>query len=148
LKRVLAAVVAAGVLVVGAAPASAATPLSRQVSTLQKQVRTLQRQVRTLRTQARNANEGATAALAFAVCGVAITGDAFQNTWTVINQVANRTIFGAPQTLDDQGACNALRVTRQPTQVPPTIAPFSALLALLGGRVATPFAMPWWTWGH
>ncbi len=148
MKRAIAAVIAAVVLVVGAAPASAATPLARKVTTLQRQVKTLQRQVTTLRRQAQQANEGAAAAIAFAACSTAVAGDAFQNTWTVINQVANRAIFPAPQTLNDEGTCTALRVTRQPTHVPPTIAPFSALLQLLSGRAATPFAVPWWMWGQ
>ena len=155
MKRAIAAVVATVVLVVGAAPASAATPLARKVTTLQRQVTTLQRQVRTLqrqattlRRQAQQATEGAGAAIAFSACAVAVTGDAFQNTWAVVNQVANRAVFPAPQTLDDEGTCTALRITRQPTQVPPTVAPFSALLQLLSGRAATPYAVPWWTWGQ
>jgi hypothetical protein len=155
LKRAFAAVLAAVVLLVGAAPALAATPLSRKVTTLQRQVTTLQRQVRTLQRQAttlrrqtQEAEDLGVLSGVIAFCTAAITADALQNTWEVVNQLSPRTAFPARQTVNDRGICERIRIARQPTQVPPTVAPFSALLQLLSGRAATPYAVPWWMWGQ
>ena len=134
MKTVLAGVLVAGVLV-GATPGTAATPLERRVTTLQRQVTTLQKQVKTLQKQARDNRSIALSALGIGICVTAITGDALQGTWSVINQVAGRTVFAAPQTLNDRGVCGALRVPRQPTLVPPTISPFAALLALVSQAI-------------
>ena len=130
MKRVLLALIAATALA-AAGTAQAATPTERKVATLQKQVKTLQGQVRTLQRQVRETQSVSAAAVLVGFCTAAITGDALQGTWSVVNQVAGRGIFAAPQPLDDRGFCNQLRVARQPNQVPPTISPFSSLLAIL-----------------
>lgn len=137
MKAVIAVLVAAAMLV-AAAPAPAATPLQRQVTTLRRQVTTLQRQVRALQRQVRDARDFGVFSASVSFCVAAITADAFQNTWTAINQAEGRPIFGAPQTINDRGLCAALRVPRQPTQVPPGISPFSALFTLLGASPVVP----------
>lgn len=156
MKRVLLALLAAFVVVVAAAPAQAA-PLDRQVAALQRQVKSLTKQVTSLKKQVttlkKQANttakctgnsppdvcqiaiEGALVAY----CDTAITADAFQTTWSAINQHEGQSIFPAPVALSDGNFCNALRVTRQPTLVPPTITPFSQMLARLSQRT-TPFS--------
>ena len=106
------------------------------MTTLQRQVTALQRQVRTLRTQTNELREFAGAIVAVNACVLAITADAVQGTWTTVNQSEGRTLFPAAQTLNDRGACSALRVQRQPTLVPPVISPFSSLLILLTGQSA------------
>ena len=113
------------------APAGAAPPptqkLQREVTTLQTQVKTLQKQVQELR--------AVTAlALALDVCSVAVTADAVQGTWNVVDQIAQATqagkvYFGAQQPLSDLGACDALSVKRA-TLVPPNVAVFNALLSI------------------
>ncbi len=143
------AILVAAVSLVATTSAPAATPLQRQVTTLRRQVTTLQRQVRTLQRQVRDARDFGIVSGQVAFCLGAITADALQNTWAVINQNEGRPIFGAPQIVNDRGICSALRVPRQPTQVPPTISPFSALFALLGASQVAPasFASPqssWW----
>jgi hypothetical protein len=130
-KRPLAAVVAAAVVVgTAAAPAAAATPTQR-IAKLERQVKTLQRQNRTLTNQVRTAREGVSAAILFAVCSTAITADAFQATWNVVDQVAQRTVFGTQQPVADRAVCSQLQVPR-PAAVPPTVSPFASLLRLIG----------------
>jgi hypothetical protein len=125
-KRPLAACAAAALLLgIPAAPAAAATPTQR-IAKLERQVRTLQRQNRTLTRQVREARELGIAAGQVAICATAITADAFQSTWTVIDQVAQRTIFG-PQSPLQEPVCSGLRVAR-PQPVPPSVSPFASLL--------------------
>jgi outer membrane murein-binding lipoprotein Lpp len=131
-KRAFVALIAA-VALVAAGTASSATPTERKVATLQKQVKTLQKQVKTLQKQSKDLREFASAIIAVDVCQLALTADIVQGTWTAMNQFATRSVFASAQTLNDRGACAALRVQRQPTQVPPAISPFSSLLILLTG---------------
>jgi hypothetical protein len=140
-KPLLAAAVAAAILVGGvaaAAPASAATPTQR-IAKLERQVRTLQRQNRTLTRQVREADEVGGAALLFAVCSTAITADAFQSTWNIIDQLSqptlSRTFFGTQLPVTEP-VCSRLQVPR-PAQVPPRIDPFSQLMRLVNGPLTS-----------
>ena len=160
MKRALVAVAVAGVLVAGASPAPAATKLERQVAALQRQVTSLRKQVTTLRRQVTTTStcpstattlppvcELALEAAVVAYCDAAITADAFQNTWAVINQIAPSPIFAAPVTLSDGNLCQALGVLRQPTLVPPTVSPFQQMLGRLSSRPVSPlFIRPFWLW--
>ena len=137
MKRAIAAALLIGVLA-GAAPASPATPTDRKVAALQKQVRTLQRQVRTLQRQVRTADNRAAAGIVLSFCIAAITADALQSTWTVVNQVAARTAIPASPSVNDRGRCQTVEVSRQQGVVPPSISPFSALFALLSGSMLSP----------
>jgi outer membrane murein-binding lipoprotein Lpp len=113
-----------------AGPATAATPTERR---LQRQITTLQRDVRTLRTQVREAREAAVAGIVLGFCVAATTADAFQSTWTVLDQKAGGQAVGPQQAVNDSGACNAIQVPRsQP--VPPTLGPFQTILRLLAFR--------------
>jgi hypothetical protein len=157
-KTLVVAVVAIAVLFAGAAPAQPATKLQRQVAAMQRQITSLKKQVTTLKKQAdttarcpTNASslpavcELALEGAIVAYCTAAITGDALQNTWSVVNQVGDGSVvFGAPQTLNDAGLCSAIRVTRQPTLVPPTISPFVQVMAFLNRRPATWPQPLWW----
>jgi hypothetical protein len=69
----------------------------------------------------------------------------------VINQVGNKSVMlPSIQPVDDQSLCSRqLRVTRQPSLVPPTIAPFTQVLATLGRPAPFPqpplwLSLPWW----
>ena len=71
-------------------------------------------------------------------CNTAITADGLQGTWQVIDQLstatqAGKTYFGPQTPVSDtiagQHICSAIGVTRSQA-LPPTSAPFSALLAL------------------
>jgi hypothetical protein len=104
-----------------AAPTNA--QLARQIKVLQKQVKTLQKQVKTVRLVA-------AAGLVYSGCSTAVTADAFQGTWTVIDQVAGRPIFGPQVPVDDFQLCSVLEIQRSPTQVPPNSTVFNSLLSL------------------
>lgn len=153
MKRALIALAVAGVVAVGAAPAPApaATKLDRKMAALQRQVTSLTKQVKSLKTQltaTRNCS-GPTSKLPdvcalgilgvqVGLCDTAITADALQNTWETVNQHEGSSVFPSRQTVDDSSICSALRVARQQTLVPPTVAPFQGLLSsLLSGSVAT-----------
>jgi hypothetical protein len=142
-KALLAAAVAAALMVAASpAPATGATPTQR-LAKLERQVRTLQRQNRTLTRQLREANEGVTAAIFFSVCSTAITADALQSTWGVIDQISqptlSRTFFGA-QTPVQEPVCSRIQVSR-PQPVPPTISPFVSLLRLVNRSYNPYFAL-------
>ncbi|MBA3412527.1 MAG: hypothetical protein H0T09_02450 [Actinobacteria bacterium] len=118
-----------------AGTASAATPTDKKIAALQKQTAALQKQVKALQKTVKDLDGFADFTYALGTCQTAITADALQGTWAVVNQVAGRAIFPAAVNIPDDGACNALRISRQPTVVPPTISPFSALAVLLTSRV-------------
>ena len=140
-RGVIAAVAAA--MLACAAPAAASTQkgptpqsLQRQITALQAQVKSLKKQVTTLKKQTTTATDVGFAALAFSVCNAAATVDTFTSTWAVIDQIAQGTqgksYVGAQPGVSDQGACQALRVTRSTTP-PPSVAELSALLSLISG---------------
>jgi hypothetical protein len=105
------AIVAGGLVAALALPslATAATPTERR---LQRQVTALQRDVRTLKNQVRQLNQGLNAVLAFSICSTAISADAFQGTWVILDQKAGGTTVGPQQAVSDAGACQALEVAR------------------------------------
>lgn len=140
--RAVAAVVAV-FATVAAGAASAATPTDKKIASLQKQTATLQKQVKALQKTVKDLNRFADFTYALGTCQTAITADALQGTWAIVNQVAGRAIFPAAANIPDDGACNALRISRQPTVVPPTISPFSALAQLLTSRIPVePLVLP------
>lgn len=119
--------------------------LERQVAkiaTLQKRTTALEKRVKKLEADVK---EATAAMLAFALvtvfeiqytqCLTAVTADAFSGTWNVVDQIAAATqagkVYVGPQpVVTDSDACTDLKITRQQT-VPPSVAPFSALTALI-----------------
>jgi hypothetical protein len=115
-----------------AAPAPAATPTERR---LLRDVKVLKAQVKTLQKQVRDARNLAIGAVVFSGCATAATADAFQGTWAVIDDVANkttqpRTWFGPQQAVNDFQTCQEFNITRAPGQVPSNVNVFNSLLAL------------------
>ena len=144
MKRVLGAGIIALTLVLSAAPATAApTPtekkLQRQAAKLQKQVATLQKQMKALQKKANDTELLAEAALVVGFCDSALTADALQGTWAVIDQIQQENgkpaKFGAQTAVNDSGVCNAIRVVRS-QRVPPTTSGFATMLDLLRGSAA------------
>ena len=132
MKRLALVVLVVAGLLVSTAPAPAATPSNKLLA---KQIKTLQKQVKALQAQVRSAQQVAAGAAVYSACGLAVTADAFQGTWATIDDVSNRasaprTIYGPQTPLSDYTACSPFRVTRAPTQVPPNVSVFSALLAI------------------
>jgi hypothetical protein len=115
-----------------AAPAPAATPTERK---LLRDVKVLKAQVKALQTQVRQARNLALGSIVFTGCVTAVTADAFQGTWAVIDDVSNkttqpRTWFGPQQAVNDFQTCQEFNITRAPAQVPPNVNVFNSLLVL------------------
>jgi hypothetical protein len=101
-------------------------------------VATLKAQVKALKKSVKDAQDIALGGLVIGACNTAITADGLQGTWQVIDQFstatqAGKTYFG-PQTpvsdtIGGTAICGAIGVARSQT-LPPTAAPFKALLAL------------------
>jgi hypothetical protein len=128
MKRLVPAAVMAALALVLAAPAQPAAPTNKQLA---RQVKALQKEVKTLKKQVRQTRNIALGTLAYTGCSIAVTADAFQGTWTVIDQVAGRTIFGPQVPVSDSpGLCAAVEIQRAPTQVPPNVSVFDSLLRI------------------
>jgi hypothetical protein len=73
----------------------------------------------------------AVATLAGVACNATLAADAFQATWTVMDQVTQtlqmRTYFGPQTAVNDQKSCSDLRIGRQPA-TPPSLAAFPKLI--------------------
>jgi hypothetical protein len=126
MKRVLVTALIALVTLAVAAPASAAGPT---LKSLERQVKALQKDVKTLKAQVKEARAVAATALVYGACSTAVTVDAFQGTWTFLDQ-KHATGFGPQTPVSDFQTCQPLRITRAPTQVPPNTSVFNSLLAL------------------
>jgi hypothetical protein len=127
MKRLIAPTVVAAVALVFAAPAQPAAPsnakLARQIKTLQKQVKTLQKQVKQTQLVA-------AVSFVYAGCSNAVTADALQGTWRVVDEVNGAPIFGPQVAVNDFGICALIDITRAPTQAPPNVSVFNSLLAV------------------
>jgi phage I-like protein len=146
---VLALVLAVGIATYSAAAWSApsATPteqkLLKNVATLKAQVAKLQKTDKTQNANINTVANIAVSALAYSACSTAVTADAIQGTWQIVDQLsaatqAGKTYFGAQTPVSDSvlsglltaPACQAASVTRSQA-LPPTSAQFSALLGVL-----------------
>jgi septal ring factor EnvC (AmiA/AmiB activator) len=112
--------------------------LENRVSDLAGQVKTLQKQVKGLQTRNRALERNLVANFVGDACASALTADALQQTWSVIDQIAAtaqaKTYFGAPTALDDKRTCSNLRpaVPRQ-ASAPATLVSIQGLIAWLVG---------------
>ena len=111
------------------------------MAALKVEVKALQTNVKKLKKSVTNAQDIAIGVGLIGACNTAITADGLQGTWQVIDQLSaatqnGKTYFGQQTPVDDtiagQSICQAIRVNRSHTP-PPTVAPFSALLALYQG---------------
>ena len=147
LVALLALVLAVGIATYSAAAWSAAPPspterqLLRDVKSLKAQVAKLQKTQKTHATAINNLGDLTVFALVYDACSSAITTDAIQGTWQIVDQIAaatqaGKTYFGVQTPVADSvsglttPACQTLKVTRSQT-LPPTSAQFSALLGVL-----------------
>jgi hypothetical protein len=113
--------------------------LTKDVRVLKSQVAKLQKTTKTHTTQINDAEGLAAAALILSACNIAVSADAIQGTWQIIDQIstatqAGKTYFGAQTAVDDtiagQSVCAAVQIARSQA-LPPTVAQYSALLGLL-----------------
>lgn len=141
---VLALLLAVGIATYSAAAWAASPPTStersllRQVKTLKAQVAKLQKTDKTQTSAINTIGNIALSDLIYSACSTAVTADAVQGTWQVVDQIAaatqaGKTYFGAQTPVSDsvtglsQTACQTTNVTRSQA-LPPTAAQFSALL--------------------
>jgi hypothetical protein len=151
--KIVIAVALAAALLATTGPASAApgtlekkvAALEKQMAAVRKQNATLKKQVAKLQKDSKDIGGIAALGALTAGCLVAVTADSFQGTWAEINTVAAKTVFPASSPLNDQGLCAELRVLRQPTTLPPTIAPFSALMSVFTSSVAPAWMQSAWS---
>ena len=130
MKRVLVAALISFVAMAVAAPAPAAGPT---VKSLARQIKALQKDVKTLKAQVTTARQIAASALVYSACSTAVTADAIQGTWTILDAKLTPThgpIFGPQTPTNDYQTCQPLQITRAPTQSPPNAGVFNSLLAL------------------
>ena len=130
MKRVLVAALISVVAMAVAAPAPAAGPT---VKSLARQIKALQKDVKTLKAQVTTARQIAASALVYSACSTAVTADAIQGTWTILDAKLTPThgpIFGPQTPTNDYQTCQPLQITRAPTQSPPNAGVFNSLLAL------------------
>jgi len=139
MKRTVVLALAAATLAFPASQANAASsgqPLLVQVRALQKQVTKLQAQVKKLQSQTSDLNAFSNGLVPLLACQDAVTSDALQGTWNVIDQISTATqgkvYFGPQAPLADKNSCAEFRITRSQT-VPPTVSVFSSLVTLLMG---------------
>jgi hypothetical protein len=121
-----------------AAPqAQTQTPADRKIAALTKRVTALEKRVKKAETTLTRTTALAAVGVIYAGCLSAVTADALNGTWNVVDQVAAATqagkvYFGPQAPVNDFNACQQVfQITRQ-TSIPPSVANFSALTALLG----------------
>jgi len=132
---IVSAVVLAGLVLV--APASSAgklTPtekkLTAQLTAMQKQITALQKQVKTLQKNETTLTNVVNGSLAINICATALTADALQLTWATVNPLQpSAVLFPTESAVNDTGACQAAKVTRQTTGAP-NLTAFKALLSI------------------
>ena len=78
----------------------------------------------------KEADGHAALAIVYAGCATAVTADALQGTWAVIDEVDAEPIFGPQTPVNDNQTCSVWEITRAPTQMPPNISVFNSLMAL------------------
>ena len=124
-----------------APPTPTEQKLQRQINTLKTQVAKLQKDDKTLKANVNDLVGGISLALVLNACTNAVTADAFQGTWQVIDQLstatqAGKTYFGPQTAISDAlsgltaPACQAVQVVRSQA-LPPTSAQLDALLGVL-----------------
>ena len=124
-----------------AAPTPTEQKLQRQINTLKSQVAKLQKDDKTLKANVNDLVGGVSLALVLNACTNAVTADALQGTWQIVDQVsaaaqAGKTYFGPQTAVSDSltgltaPACAALQVIRSQA-LPPTSAQLDALLGVL-----------------
>jgi hypothetical protein len=112
--------------------------LEQRVNDLAGQVKTLQKQVKTLQTRNRSLERALIGNFVGDACASALTGDALQQVWSVVDQIASttqgKTYFGAAAALDDKRACANMRpaIARQ-AAAPATLVSLQGLITWLVG---------------
>jgi uncharacterized protein YoxC len=115
--------------------------LQAQVKTLAAQVKSLQATVKTLQADVKKNTTDINTVGNFAgvleMCQAALTADALQGTWAIVDQIlvasCKPAAFGPQALVNDFGACAVFNNIPHAIGSPPTVASFSALITLLHG---------------
>ena len=116
--------------------AAKAAELQAQIADLAGQVRVLTAQVKTLKSQVAKQHDYNLAIYDSEACITALTADAFQGTWMLIDKLApaGTTYFGTMSPLDDKGGCKGFKgVTRALLTAPPGLQGFAPMIAWFEG---------------
>ena len=124
-----------------APPTPTEKKLLKDVRVLKSQVAKLQKDDKTLKANVNDLVGGISLALVLNACTNAVTADALQGTWQIVDQLsvatqAWKTYFGPQTAVSDSlsgltaPACQALQVVRSQT-LPPTSAQIDSLLGVL-----------------
>jgi hypothetical protein len=124
------------VIVPMALSAPAPNPLAGRVSALEQQVKVLRKQLVATRSDLGRVKGDLAANYGADACMLALTGDVFQGTWSVIDQVSQATMskvfFGPQSPLNDKGGCTRptppIGVTRPANQVPGSLSSFQKVI--------------------
>lgn len=137
------AAVVAVVLALSAGTANAAPPPQAQIDTLKAQVAALQKTVKTLQSDLKKTQTALDNTVdvfsAISACEVALTADALQGTWGIVDQLlvaAGKPAAWGPQAaVNDFNACGLLSKNAIVHGIvsPGTVTNFSALIQLLHG---------------
>jgi hypothetical protein len=143
------ALAAVGAVFVHDAPATATKPslaagqsaatvaaLRQQVADLAGQVKALSGQVKTIKARLAKQDSYDQAIYDSETCITALTADALQGTWLLIDKVAQpsgTTYFGSLSPVDDKGACRGFKVTRSLLTMPPVIQGYGTMIDWLEG---------------
>lgn len=115
-----------------AAPTAAA--LKAQVADLAGQVKVLTAQVKTIKARLAKQNDYDHAIYDSEACITAVTADALQGTWLLIDKLAQTsgtTYFGTLSPVDDRGACKGFKVARSLLTAPPGLQGYGTLIGWL-----------------
>ena len=110
--------------------------LAGQVKVLTGQMKVLTGQVKTMKARLAKQDAYDQAIYDSETCITALTADALQGTWLLIDKIAQpsgTTYFGTLAPLDDKGACRGFKVTRSLLTAPPVIQGYGTMIDWLEG---------------
>ena len=110
--------------------------LKAQVADLAGQVKVLTGQVKKINARLAKQDGYDQAIYDSETCITAVTADALQGTWMLIDKLAQpsgTTYFGSLSPVDDKGACRGFKVTRTLLTAPPGVQGYTTMIGWLEG---------------
>ena len=125
---------AAAIALQGAAAGTTADP---KVAALEKRIAKLEARVKKVEKFNSDTTLVEVGTLAAIACQAAMTADALQTTWTVVDQIAqtaqSKVYFGPQTPLNDQKSCSDLKLVRLAVGAPPSLVPLSSVIDFVYG---------------
>jgi hypothetical protein len=117
--------------------AAAGTTADPKVAALEKRIAKLEARVKKVEKFNADTTLVEVGTLAAIACEAAMTADAVQTTWGVVDQIAQtaqgKVYFGPQAALNDQQSCADLRLVRQPAGAPPSLVTLSSVIDFVYG---------------